>query len=819
MNILVSDKWLREYVKMKQTPDEFAAAISLVGPAVERIAYAGADLDKVVVGKIVELGKHPNADKLRLAKTDVGGKVLTIVCGGSNLSEGQLVAVALVGARVRWHGQGELVTLEPATIRGVASEGMICASSEIGVADRFPAKDEKEIVDLSAFGYKPGMPLAKALGLNDCVYDIEVTSNRPDALGVVGLAREAAAATGGNFVWKEAKLPRTKNQEPNSASASLGKPISKNLKVSIQTKKTCSRYQAAVIEGITVGSSPVWMQERLNAAGLRPINAVVDITNYVMLELDQPMHAFDEAMVPDRIIKVREAVDGEKLLALDGKEYALKPGMMVIANAKEPIAIAGIMGGEGSGVTGATKNIVLEAACFDSASVRRTGRALNLRSDAAMRFEKNVPQGLTAPALARAVELVLALCGGKLVASADEIARRETAPRVSITTKALNEKIGIELAPAVVKKYLTALGFETIASASKITAKVPYWRIGDVAIAEDLVEEVARLYGYHKLPSIIPPGVSGEAPDPVFDIERRVRESLAGAGCADMMSVSLVGAELLKQSGEGETPVARIANPLTNDLEFLRPSHRARLLEAVRINEKNFNAGSGFEIGNVFTPAVHADELPVETLGLGIVVWGRSLSGGVGRDQGEIFYSAKGLLERMASALHINITFGKDFPKNDFWHPGRSVSVHLGDAVIGTLGELTPDARERAGVESRVALALVDVAELVKAAKPSADYREPSAYPPILRDIACIVPRKTEHEFIVAAVRAVDPLIVAIELFDHYEGNGIEEGKKNLAYHLTYQSTARTLVADEVDAIHAKVSRMLEHKFHAMIRE
>jgi len=717
-----------------------------------------------------------------------------------------LVAVALVGARVRWHGQGELVTLEPATIRGVASEGMICASSEIGLADRFPTKDEKEIVDLTSFGYKPGAPLAKALGLNDCVYDIEVTSNRPDALGIVGLAREAAAATGGVFLWKESVL--------KAKSSKL-----KALKVSIQSKKTCSRYQAAVIEGVTVGSSPVWMQDRLRSAGLRPINAVVDITNYVMLELGQPMHAFDEAMVPGRIVKVREAVDGEKLLALDGKEYALKPGMMVIANATSPIAIAGIMGGEGSGVTGATKNIVLEAACFDSTSVRRTGRALNLRSDAAMRFEKNVPQGLTAPALARAVELVLALCGGKLVASADEIVKRESAPRVSIAARSLCEKIGIDIAPAVVKKYLTALGFSVTANASKIAVKVPYWRVGDVAIAEDLVEEVARLYGYHKLPSVIPPGVSGEAPDPVFDIERRVRESLAGAGCADMMSVSLVGAEALKQAGEGETPVARIANPLTNDLEFLRPSHRARLLEAVRINEKNFNAGSGFEIGNVFTPAVDADELPVETLGLGVVVWGRSLSGGVGRDQGEIFYSAKGLLERMALALHINITFGKDFPKNDFWHPGRSVSVHLGDAVIGTLGELTPDARAKAGVESRVALALVDVAELVKAAKPSADYREPSAYPPILRDIAFIVPRKTEHEFIIAAVRAVDPLIVAVELFDHYEGKGIEEGKKNLAYHFTYQSTARTLVADEVDAIHAKVSRMLEHKFHATIRE
>jgi phenylalanyl-tRNA synthetase beta chain len=242
-------------------------------------------------------------------------------------------------------------------------------------------------------------------------------------------------------------------------------------------------------------------------------------------------------------------------------------------------------------------------------------------------------------------------------------------------------------------------------------------------------------------------------------------------------------------------------------------------LEAVRDNEKNFTAGSAFEIGKVFVPSVDADELPIEELSLGIVVWGRSTATGGDRDQGEIFYSTKGLIERMAFALHINITFGKDFPKNDFWHPGRSVSIHLNSAVIGTLGELTPDARAKVGIESRVALALIDLCELVKAAKPSADYREPSAYPPILRDIAFIVPRKTEHEFIVAAIKAVDPLIVGVELFDHYEGKGIEEGKKNLAYHLIYQSPARTLVADEVDAIHAKVSRMLEHKFHATIRE
>ncbi len=807
MNILVSDKWLREYVKMKQTPDQFAAAISLVGPSVERLAYAGAELDKIVVGKLLALEKHPNADKLRLVKTDIGGQVLTIVCGGSNLAEGQLVAVALVGARVHAPGTGGLVTLQAATIRGIASEGMICGAEEIGLADRFPRKnenDQKEIVDLTPFGYRPGTPLAKALDLNDCVYDIEVTSNRPDAFGIVGLAREAAAATGGVFLWKDPVLK-------------AGGTKAKALKVTIQSKKTCSRFQCAAIEGVAIGPSPAWMQARLIAAGLRPINAVVDITNYVMIELGQPLHAFDEAAVPGRVIKVRDAAAGEKIVALDGKEYALKPGMMVVANATTPLDIAGIMGGQASGMTAQTKNIILISACFNGLSVRRTGRALNLRSDAAMRFEKNVPQGLIAPALARAAELIVQICGGTVTATADEVVKRSPAPRVSIATKALNEKIGIELAPAVIKKYLTSLGFAVTANASKITAKVPYWRVGDIEIAEDLFEEVARLYGYHKLPSVIPPGVSVEAPDPVFGIERRVREALVGAGCTDMMSISLVGAELLKQSGEGETPAARISNPLTNDLEFLRPSHRARLLEAVRMNEKNFSAGSGFEMGKVFTPSVDAEELPVEQLSLGIVVWGRSTAA-AGRDSGATFYLAKGLVERLSAALHVPLTFGKDFPRNDFWHPGRSLSIHLGEAVIGTLGELTPAARVKAGIESRVALALLDVAELVKAAKPSVDYREPSAYPPILRDVAFVVPRKTEHEFIVAAVLAVDPLLTGVELFDHYEGKGVEDGKKSLAYHLTYQSAARTLTAEEVEAIHGKVSRMLEHKFQATIR-
>lgn len=799
MNILVSDKWLREYAKMKEKPEAFARAISKVGPSVERIYRQGADLEKIVVGQITELLPHPNADKLRLAKTSIGTEMLVIVCGGSNLAVGQLVAVALVGARVRWHGQGDLVTLEPATIRGVASEGMICGANEIGLADRFPASGEKEIVDLTAFGYKAGTPLAKALKLDDAVYDIEVTTNRPDALGIVGLAREAVAATGGEFLWTDPELPRFKIQD--SA-----------FKVAIQAKKLCPRYFGIRINGVRVGESDPVIKERLVSAGLRPINSVVDITNYVMLELGQPMHAFDADKLAGGRIVVREARDGEELVALDGTTCALKKGMLVIADAEKPVAVAGIMGGLHSGVTAETKNIVLEAASFDSTSVRRTGRALNLRTDAVMRFEKNLPQGLVGPSAARAAELVLKYCGGEIVASADVVAVKEKLPKLSVAPKMLSAKIGVELKAPEIKNYLSSLGFKVTGTTAKLSVGVPYWRAGDITIPEDLVEEVARLYGYHNLPSLLPPGtLAGEAPDKIFAVERSIRSALVSAGANDLVSTSLVGADLLKKSGEAEEPVARISNPLTTDLEFLRPSHRGRLLELVRNNEKAFASGSAFEIGNVFVPDVEADELPLEVLSLGIVAWGAS-------DKGQIFFQLKGLVERAGASQNIELGWGKDFPKNSFWHPARSASVHLGAKVIGVCGELSPEALRNAGIESRAGLCLVDLRELSLAAKPNRDYKSLSDFPPVRRDLAFVLDRKAENESVITAIKAVDPLVAIVELFDHYEGKGIEAGQKSLAYHLTYQSYSRTLTAEEVDLLQEKISRMLEHKFKATIR-
>ncbi len=815
MNILVPDKWLREYVRTKKTPASVARDLSLVGPAVERIHRQGENLERIVVGRVARVEKHPNADKLRIVVTDIGRKELSIVCGGSNLREGQLVAVAQIGARVRWHGEGELVKLEQATIRGVKSEGMICAANEIGLFELFPHA-EREIMDLSETFAKPGTSLARVLGLHDVVYEIEVTTNRPDALGVVGIAREVAAATGGVFLWREPEKPKAIGLKSDaSVGARMPRRLAsgrKALSVSIQAKRLCSRYQGALIEGISVKDSPAWMQRRLASAGLRPINAVVDITNYVMLELGEPMHAFDADTVKEHSIVVRTARAGEKIAALDGKDYPLTPWMLVIADPMGPLAVAGVIGGQRSKVTTQTKNIILEAASFEATSVRKTSRALGVRTDASNRFQQNMPQGLTAPALARAVELILKICGGSLVAHKDVCVQKEKSIRVQIPYSMLLSRIGIELSLALIKKLLISIGFVTTANTQTVRVQVPYWRKGDVAIPEDLVEEVSRLYGYHKLPAVLPPGYTNDPADTRFHWEQMVRRTLVGCGAQDTISISLVNDMHLKRSGEADAPVIRIANPLTEELTTLRPSHRSRLIEAVRQNEKMKKSGALFEIGNVFTPPTNQKALPEERLSLGVIVWGSGT-------HGQPFYELKGMLEQVSLALHVPLTYGKDAPQNEFWHPGRSVAVHLGAQIVGVLGELTPFARDAAGVESRVALATIDLASIFERAKTVGTFRAPSAFPPVLRDIAFVLDRRAEHGVLIGAIQNVDPLITEVELFDHFEGKGIPEGKKSLAYHLIYQSREKTLTAAEVDVIHKKVTKLLESQFKATIRQ
>ncbi|MFH1193580.1 MAG: phenylalanine--tRNA ligase subunit beta [bacterium] len=503
MNILVSYNWLKEYLKTGLSPEEFASRVSLSGPSVERINYQeGADLDKIVVGKILNITKHPNADKLRLVEVDLGKKKVTVVCGGSNLQGGMKVAVALSGAKVKWHGEGELVELKPTEIRGVKSEGMICAAEEIGLGEQFPKKDEKEILDLSDLGAKPGALLAEALNLKDAIFDIEVTSNRPDMMSVVGIAREAGTILKSSFTMP--KIAPLK-----------GKDNGISLKIKNDEPELCLRYQAVVIEGVKVAPSPWWLKQKLASAGTRSINNIVDITNLVLWEMGQPLHAFDyeklaggsERSRREVSIVVRRAKKGEKIKALDGVEYKLAENYLLIADGKKPVAIAGVMGGELSGVTNGTKTIVLEAASFEPVSVRRTSRALNLRSESSNLFEKGLSTEATTAALARAAELVAQLAGGKIASKIFDLRSKEYKPRtVALSAEKANKIMGVELETEEMADILSRLGFSVSVKGGEIKAKAPYWREGDIAIEEDLIEEIARVYGYHRLPSVLPSG-------------------------------------------------------------------------------------------------------------------------------------------------------------------------------------------------------------------------------------------------------------------------------------------------------------------------
>jgi phenylalanyl-tRNA synthetase beta chain len=794
MNLLTSYDWLKEYVDLgAMTAEEFAARISLSGPGVERLHPQGKEWDKVVLGHVLEVKPHPNADKLRLAVTDIGSKKATIVCGGSNLAQNQWVAVALAGAMVRWHGEGEPIKLEPAEIRGVKSEGMICAANEIGLYDAFP-HGEREILDfglaLPGLKMKPGTPLADVLGLNgDTVMDVEITTNRVDAFSLVGMAREAAAILNKKLTWVPTKLPAAKGK----------------LSVSVQDKKLCTRYMAVQLDGVKVAPSPWWLKRRLMSAGLRPINNLVDITNFVMLELGQPMHAFDAAKLAGGKIVVRKAKAGEKMQALDGKNYTLKDGMLVVADAERPQAVAGVMGAETSAVSGETRSVIFEAATFDEVSVRRTARALNLYSDSQLRFEKGLSTEAPAQALARAIELCLELCGGKVSSEIVDIRAGKYKPaQFSITFAKINELIGVAIKPKDAADTLKRLGFGVKADAKKLTAMVPWWRDHDIEDGRDLVEEIARVYGYANLPAVFPVRISNIAPSRELRLEDKVRAIAKTAGYTETMTYSFTSGEMQEKAGYDPKALLRIANPLTADFEYMRTSLLPSLLSVVEENRERFRDQKLFELQRVYYP--QKGKLPEEQTELGVAVLGE-----------QAWREAKGLVEAVVKGLGIDELTWKRLEDDPFWHPGRTAQAWHEGVLLGTVGELHPNLAQRFGFETRVAMADMPLMDVFPIAHDAHRYVPVPVYPQPMRDLALIVERKIEVQDVVDVMKDADPLVQSVEWFDTYDGKGIEHGKKSLAFHVTLGAD-RTLSSEEVDAAMERLRAKAQSDFKASVR-
>lgn len=795
MNILASYNWIKEYLDTDLSAEEFAKRTTAIGNSVERIDRLAERFDKMVVGFVKKVKPHPNADKLKVAETDIGKEVVEIVCGGINLAEGQRVVVGLPGAKVRWHGEGELVELAKTKIRGVESFGMICAVEEIGFEKL--SHREREIWDITnLIDAKPGMPIVKALDIDDTIFDIEVTSNRPDCMSIIGQAREGAAIIG------------TGLKRPTGPIGPRGKD--KKLTIDVKEPEFCPKYSAILIENIKVGPSPWWLQKKLLFAGHRPINNVVDITNYVLHEYGQPLHVFDADKLDGETIVIRKAKKDETIKTLDGNLYELKTDMLVIADAKRPIAVAGVMGGEETSTTEKTTRVLIEAATFDPVSVRRTARALNLYSDSQLLFEKGLSTKATEPALIHAAGLMSDLTGGK-IASSITTEQSEVYNQRIFRFHPNKAKIlmGVEMEDKSMLSILERLGFVMTKLGKEYHATVPFWRDHDIESSVDLVEEIARVYGYDNFPSVFP---LGEIPmaleDSVLRWQGKTKEILKGVGLAEIYSYAFVSKDQLIASGFDEKKAVALRNPLNNEFAFMRPSLVPSMLTTIEQNQHRFEEADLFELAPVYL--FQKNDLPSEPLQLLIAVYGK--------DGRELFLRAKGILERWMREVGLKDWSYKRISGSENWHEGRSAEIQIARKTLGEIGEISKNLARVFGIDVPVVLARMKFQEIVSLFTQSKTFSPLSVFPEVKRDLAFVLDERTEYTKIDEKLRKLSPLIKEVEMFDVYRGKGIEEGKKSLAIHLVFRSDERTLESKEVDGEVEKMRDVIQKEFGGIMR-
>jgi phenylalanyl-tRNA synthetase beta chain len=797
----VSLNWLRDYIDITLSPEELAEKLTMVGLEASDVRAIGEEWTNVFIGEVVGLEQHPNADRLRLATVDLGSEQHTVVCGAPNIAVGQRIAFAGLGANLFDGHSGKSMELKPAKIRGVRSEGMVCSELELGISD-----NHEGILVLSESA-PIGTTLAGFMG--DTVFDITVTPNRPDCLNMIGIAREVAAITGSGM-----RMPEVEYQE-------IDPPTEEMIAIEIADPDLCPRYCGGIIKDVKIGPSPAWMQERLNAAGMRPINNIVDITNFVMLEYGQPLHAFDYEKIGGKKIIVRRGRSGEFMYTLDGEERNLTADMLLITDAAGPVAIAGVMGGADSEVTEKTKTILLESANFNNVSIRRTSRNLGLISEASSRFDKGLSPELPMHGIRRAIQFMVELAGGKATQGiVDAYPGKTQKPPILLRETKVDEVLGIEFGTTRIKDTLQSLGFECAEKdAGEVMVTVPYWRT-DVSIVEDLIEEVARIIGYDEIPTTMLRGeVPQHEPNPLATLREQMRDILVGCGMQEVINYSMTSQEIMdkiKYEGQWGTPV-RIANPLSREQEFLRISLRGGLLTMFAANERHQNSGIMlFEMGKVYFP--REGELPDEKNILGAVIGGSRFGQSWFDDTGTIdFFSAKGILETMCNHLGIEARF--EPAEDDLLIPGRSASIVIEGTAVGVIGDLHPDVAANFDISSDpVCLFEIDIAKLVPFADRLRPFRSIPRFPSTDRDLALVVDADSSaqkaHDIICSFSQVSEAM-----LFDVYQGKQVPEGKKSLAFALRYQSLERTLTDEEVDNIQRKMLKKLEKETGAVLRQ
>jgi phenylalanyl-tRNA synthetase beta chain len=802
----VTLNWLQDYVDLSGlSADTLADGLTMAGLEVEAVNPIGRELDSLKVGRILEVRKHPHADRLSLCQVTTGQETLELVCGAPNISPGNLVPLALPGTRLP-----SGLEVQSTVIRNVVSSGMLCSEQELGLSE-----DHSGIMILP--DETPlGLSLSRALGLEDTLLEVNVTPNRADCLSHIGIAREISAIF---------DRPLT---IPDTSSAPTGKAIFKRTSVAILAPDYCPRYAARLIDGVTIGPSPLWLRRRLNAVGIRSISNVVDVTNFVLMELGQPLHGFDFDTLGERRIVVRRAEPGERLTTLDGVERNLNSDMLVIADAEKGVALAGIMGGRDTEIQPWTKIIFLESAFFDPPCIRRTAKKLSLSTEASIRFERGIDIEGVVPALDRAALLIQELAGGVIQAGwIDEYPRPLTIHSIPLHTGKTSHFLGYPVSVEKVVDISRRLGFRAVLQGNEGVEITPPSFRRDLTRPVDLVEEVARLIGFDQIPATVPQTSSKNKKEPrTIVLRSRIKEILTGLGFDEIITYSFISekqsSDFLRLRSSQVPPLIRISNPISDDQSVMRVSLIPGMLVTMNKNwaQRNLNLRF-FEMGKVFLPSSESNSLPIENHRLCLLCTGRRHPEAHHFKPEKVdFYDIKGVLENLLSALRMTDYTMRNSKAPTYLVPDAYGQVFIQNELLGEMGELSPWIRTQFDLKETAFLFDLDLDLLDQKVQDVPLFKPWPRFPEITRDMALIVDEPVLWKDIHGEILSLEePLIEEIELFDLYQGKPIPEGKKNLGVRIHFRSPERTLSDEEINEIHERLLKRVLNKFGGTLRE
>ncbi len=793
--MLVSLDWLKEYTKVDREVSEYIERMNLTGSKVENVDYKDKNLKDIIVAKIIKKEKHPNADKLSVCTLDIGGgKTEIIITAAANIKEGDTIPLALPGSVITDK------KIDVTEFRGITSNGMMCSGEELGLDASVLPKNSEGGIYVFSEELTLGQDALTHLGLHDVVIDFEITNNRPDCQSMIGMAREFAAAFYNPVKVPEAKVKEAKND------------IDKYLSIEIADPDLCHRYVARMMKVKKIQPSPLWMQRRLMACGFRPINNIVDVTNYILLEAGQPLHAFDYKMIEGNKITVRRAKHGEKITTLDGKERTCCDDLLLIADTKKGVGIAGIMGGANSEITNSTEMIVLESAAFNADNIRKSSVKMNMNTDAAALFSKGVNAGVSDYAATRAAQLLIQIGACELIEGIIDIYPAAAKPvKITVDSSWVNRFLGMKIPLDDMLLSLKSLGIEYSEKDGIINVISPMYRT-DINIKEDVAEEIARIYGYEKIPSTLNNASSYVSPvNQYFKFKTEIKNIMASMGAFESLTYTFTSYDNIKKLNMGykKEDIVKIINPLGENTAYMRTSLMGSLLEVAELNlSRKNNKAVFFEIGNVFFNKKDDEGLPVQKEKLAMVCYG-----------GYDFYDIKGIADALFKRLGISdAAYSRS--KCLSVHPGKSADVTAGEEYLGCIGQVHPAVSKEFDIEESTYVFEFDVKQMYKAADSAFTYMPIPKYPSITRDMAVIVSDDVlSGDVLSEIIKNGTYLLADASLFDVYTGDQIETGYKSLAFSLEFRSKERTLTDSETDKLFDIILLKLENKFKAKLRQ